>query len=129
MVFESALQNLADKPSSYLSQPKEVQDFLSALPSAWDETKLLSGYPGHHTVMARCKDGVWYIGGLNGTNDAMELPLDLSFLKKGSYSITLFKDGKEERSFAINEEILQSQSMKIPTLPRGGFVAVIHEHQ
>lgn len=129
VVFESALQNLADKPSSYLSQPKEVQDFLSALPSAWDETKLLSGYPGHHTVMARCKDGVWYIGGLNGTNDAMELPLDLSFLKKGSYSITLFKDGKEERSFAISEEILQSQSMKIPTLPRGGFVAVIHEHQ
>jgi hypothetical protein len=127
VVFESALQNLADKPSSYLSQPLEVQHFFSTLPSTWDNTKLLSGYPGHHVVMARCKDGVWYIGGLNGTNEAMELSVDLSFLKKGNYTMTLFKDGKEARSFAISDENLSDRLLKIPTLPRGGFVAVIRK--
>lgn len=127
VVFESALQNLADRPSSYLAQPREVQDFLSALPAAWDDTHLLDGYPGDHVVMARCKNGVWYIGGLNGTNEAMNLHAPLHFLKKGKYRVTLFADGKEPRSFVITSEVLQGRSLTVSTLARGGFVAVIHK--
>ena len=46
VLFESGLQHLADRPESYLAQPHDVQQFLSALPTVWDETRLLSGYPG-----------------------------------------------------------------------------------
>lgn len=43
VLFESGLQHLADKPESYFAQPKEVQEFLSNLPTVWDETHLVSG--------------------------------------------------------------------------------------
>lgn len=51
--YESALQHLADKPESYLTQPQEVQDFLSNLPTVWDETRFIAGYPGESAVLAR----------------------------------------------------------------------------
>ena len=128
VIFESALQNLADKPSSYLSQPLSVQDYLSHLPSAWDETKLLSGYPSHHVVLARCKDNVWYVGGLNGTNEALNLSFNLDFLKKGcDYTMTLFQDGKESRLFSISKKPVSSKTLQVSTLPRGGFVAVFRK--
>ena len=46
VLFESGLQHLADRPESFLAQPQQVQDFLSHLPSVWDETRLVDGYPG-----------------------------------------------------------------------------------
>jgi Glycoside hydrolase 97. len=82
VVFESGLQHLADRPSAYLSQPDEVKNFFRNLPVAWDNTKLLSGYPADHVVMARQKGDTWYIGGLNGTNEQRNLPMNLSFPEK-----------------------------------------------
>ena len=125
VVFESGLQHLADRPSAYLSQPNEVKNFFRNLPVAWDNTKLLSGYPADHVVMARQKGDTWYIGGLNGTNEQRNLPMNLSFLKNKNYVITLFRDGKKERSFEITKEKLSNKKMSISCLPRGGFVAVI----
>ena len=49
----------------YSSLPRKVREFLSGLPTAWDDTKLLCGYPGTDIVLARRKGDVWYIGGLN----------------------------------------------------------------
>jgi Glycoside hydrolase 97. len=124
-VFESGLQHLADRPSAYLSQPDEVKNFFRNLPVAWDNTKLLSGYPADHVVMARQKGDTWYIGGLNGTNEQRNLPMNLSFLKNKNYVITLFRDDQKERSFEITKEKLSNKKMSISCLPRGGFVAVI----
>ena len=68
VLYESGLQHLADRPESYLSQPKEVQDFLSSLPAAWDETRLIAGYPGEYVIMARRSGKKWYLAGINGTD-------------------------------------------------------------
>ena len=84
VLFESGLQHLADRPESYLAQPHDVQQFLSALPTVWDETRLLSGYPGESVVMARRSGKTWYIAGINGTDEEKTLPLDLSFLKQAA---------------------------------------------
>ena len=75
VLFESGLQHLADKPESYFAQPQEVQDFLSHLPSIWDETRFVSGYPGESAVIARRSGSTWYIAGINGTDEEKELPL------------------------------------------------------
>ena len=56
VLFESALQHLADRPESYLSQPREVQQFFGQLPSVWDETRFVSGYPGESVVLARRRE-------------------------------------------------------------------------
>lgn len=128
VVFESALQHMPDRPSSYLSLPAPVREFLSGLPTTWDETKLISGYPGVEVVIARRKGDVWYIGGLNGTDESKTFFLTDILAQNSGKKITLFKDGQDDRSFAIEDEIITTNpnpELKIECLPRGGFVAVI----
>jgi hypothetical protein len=120
VLYESALQHLADRPESYLSQPAEVQQFLSDLPSVWDETRLVSGYPGESVVMARRFGTTWYVAGINGTNNQMTLKTPLGFIPQGV--ITLYADGEP---WAITQ--LQTLPPTISCKPRGGFVMVVSQ--
>lgn len=128
VVFESALQHLADRPSSYLSQPQQVQDFFGMLPSTWDETRLVDGYPADRVVMARRKGDVWFVGGLNGLDEARSLNLDWSFLPQGQLSGQLFEDsGDMANPWRISSIDCPAESLptQLDCQPRGGFVLVV----
>jgi Glycoside hydrolase 97. len=128
VVFESALQHMPDRPSSYESLPVQVKQFLSDLPTAWDDTRLLSGYPGDNVIIARRKGDGWYIGGLNGTDDSKTLSFSLKSLDYKNNTITFFKDGDEQKSFSIEENQRidnLGESIHVECLPRGGFVAIV----
>ncbi len=129
VLFESGLQHLADKPESFLAQPQEVQDFLSHLPSVWDETRFVSGYPGESVVIARRSGSAWYIAGINGTDEEKELALPTEGILSPLTShhsplkISAFLDAGEHQW-----QILPSISQLSPTVtcrPRGGFVYVV----
>ena len=128
VLYESGLQHLADKPESYLAQPQEVQDFLSHLPVAWDETRLVGGYPGKFAVMAR-RTGTttWYVAGINGTDEEMTIPLDFSFIDARSVtsyrSVTVFTDdsGRQDGWKIYSTDRFPD---KMVCKPRGGFVFV-----
>ncbi len=121
VLFESGLQHLADRPESFLSQPQEVQLFLSTLPNVWDETRFLSGYPGKNVVLARRSGNTWYVAGINGTDEqcSLSLPLDLTVGQGGA---TLFADGKP---WAITT--VKALPKKVDCQPRGGFVMKIED--
>ena len=142
VVFESALQHLADRPESFLAQPKEVQQFLGQLPTVWDETRLIDGYPGQYVVMARRSGNKWYVGMLNGRDE--QQTVSLKGLKKikglkaasqrskvqGGKNITCFADSGSPLS-AGNEQapwiIFHPNSLPnaVPLPARGGMVIVI----
>ena len=129
VLFESALQHMPDRPSTYDNLPEPVKRLLSQLPTAWDDTKLLAGYPGVEVVMARRKGDVWYIAGINGTDEPRTLRASLDVLSVVGKQITVFKDGPDDRSFRIEENLPLSDvgnELEIECLPRGGFVAVIN---
>jgi len=129
VLFESALQHMPDRPESYLSLPEPVREFLSGLPTAWDETKLLNGYPGESVVLARRKGDNWFVAGINGTDEPLSLTLPHLLLDGTHDTITLFRDGVDQRSFAIEEASALSdfpETIKVECLPRGGFVAIIN---
>ncbi len=123
VVFESALQHLADRPESYLTQPDEVKKFLTALPTTWDDTRLLSGYPGEYVVMARQKGSAWYIGALNGTDEEKVLDIDWSRIPGASdMPAEIIEDGDSKESpwkFTTAEDGLPTS---IACRPRGGFI-------
>lgn len=132
VIFESALQHMPDRPSTYNSLPQSVKLLLSELPTAWDDTKLLRGYPGVEIVMARRKGDVWYIAGINGTDEPKTLNVPLAAIPVSGKHISLFKDGADNRSFKVEENIPLSDvknSLQIECLPRGGFVAVIKSNK
>ena len=123
VLFESGLQHLADHPESFLSQPQAVQDFLGRLPATWDETRLVSGYPGKNVVMARRSGNTWYIAGINGTDETCTLKCDLGFI--GTYKhATLFADSHDAAS---PWQITTTSKLpaEITCQPRGGFVCVV----
>lgn len=125
VVFESALQHLADRPEGYHAQPAEVRSFISSLPTVWEDTKLLDGYPSHHVIMARKNGNCWYIGGLNGTNESMPLTVDLGFIHEKIKGVTLYADGQKSNQFAIRNLSGTEKSVKVDCLPRGGFVMTV----
>ena len=120
VLFESGLQHLADRPESFLAQPKEVQTFLGELPSVWDETRYVSGYPGKSAVLARRSGNTWYVAGINGLDEAQKLATDLSFIKNGKAQ--LFTDGANGEWKITATELPK----EIECQPRGGFVIVVN---
>ena len=119
VLFESGLQHLADRPESFLSQPQQVQDFLGALPTAWDETRYVSGYPGESVVLARRSGKTWYVAGINGSDSPQSLVLAKDFLKGSVRQMTLFADN-EQGDWSI--QALNELPTKVACLPRGGFI-------
>ena len=77
--------------------------------------------------MARRKGNVWYIGGINGTDDKQTLIFALNALPDLGKKIVIFKDGSEEKQLDIKRFRLSKgrTTMSVDCLPRGGFVAVI----
>lgn len=125
VLFESGLQCLADRPESYYSQPQEVQfDFLSNLPASWDDTRLVSGYPGKYVVMARRHGKRWYVAGINGTSEPKDLDLvALSKIVGKVRRVTLYADThKADREWNIQQMKRPAQS--VWCRGRGGFVMV-----
>lgn len=128
ILFESAWQHMPDRPSAYLSLPEPAKKLLSELPTVWDDTKLLAGYPGQEVVIARRKGNIWYIAGINGTPEARTLSFDLSKLPSLGRKGMIIQDGADQKSFKITQGISTrgiQEPMKIDCLPRGGFVVVI----
>ncbi len=126
VVFESGLQHFADRPEAYEALPDAPRDFLKAVPAAWDETRLLSGYPGKDIVIARKRGNRWYVGGLNGLDQAQILSFKIDFIKQKKAKISIIKDGSGDQSFSNSaRSVTQGQKININCLPRGGFVAVI----
>ena len=123
VLYESGLQHLADRPESFLAQPAEVQQFLGRLPAAWDETRLISGYPGEHAVIARRSGKTWYVAGINGTDQPLTLTACAPFLPANA-KVTLYTDAPagSDTKWNITREPLPAS---LRCQPRGGFVAVI----
>ena len=120
VLYESGLQHLADRPESLLAQPKEVQDFLGQLPTVWDETRYVSGYPGESAVLARRSGNTWYVAGINGKDAPQILKTNLSFIGKGS--VQMFADDASGKWQISTISKLPSQ---VECQPRGGFVMKI----
>lgn len=122
VLYESGLQHLADRPESFLAQPQEVQTFLGQLPTVWDETRYVSGYPGESAVLARRSGKTWYVAGINGLDEAQTLTTKLNFIGKGK--ALLFAD---DANGQWDISTIKKLPKEIVCQPRGGFVLVVSQ--
>jgi alpha-glucosidase len=125
VVFESGIQHFADRPEGYLPLPDAPKSFLKEVPSAWDDTRLLDGYPGKDILIARRKGDAWYIGGINSEDSEQTKMLAFNFLPEGAkYKLTLIADGKHDKDFETKYMVVdKSSTVEVEMLRRGGFVA------
>jgi alpha-glucosidase len=128
VVFESPLQMLADSPSNYLREP-EAMELLAAVPSVWDETKVLDGKIGDYVLVARRSGREWYVGAMTDWT-ARELEIDFSFLPEGSFRLEAYQDGvNAERAGSdykkVTSRISRTTKLKINLAQGGGWAARI----
>lgn len=92
VVFESPFEMVADYPEAYAGQ-KEMA-FLRAVPTSWDETRVLNAKVGDYVTIARRHSAEWYIGSIAGWH-AAELDIPLNFLGPGQYIAEIYSDAPD----------------------------------
>ncbi|MFV8326170.1 glycoside hydrolase family 97 catalytic domain-containing protein [Flavobacterium sp. ZS1P14] len=81
VVFFSPLQHWGLTPENLKEKPKYLFDYLKKVPTVWDETRFIDGYPGKYCVIARRKDAKWYIAAINGEHNKKTITVNLPMLK------------------------------------------------
>lgn len=130
-LFESGVQHLADRPESFLSQPSPVKAYLGTLPSAWDETRFIDGYPGDYVVMARRKGNRWYIAGINGSDEEREMTTGLNMIEGKKENVYFFTDGLDKAKpwdLRLYHDATYAPST-VRCKARGGFVVVVYNDE
>ncbi len=70
---------------------------MKQVPTQWQNTKLIDGYPGKYCVLARqAMDGKWYVAVMNAEKKAKSLTLDLNLLN-GTTASAQLPEGKAAR--------------------------------
>ena len=120
---QTAIQCVAMQPNNLQELPQQELDFLKRIPTTWDETRFIDGYPGKYVVMARRHGDQWYVAGLNALKEPLTLTLDLS-----SFNVTKqFNDKADKKGnisgITVSDLKLKKGKAKITIQPNGGFVA------
>lgn len=108
----------------------EIEDlkFYDELPTVWDNTIVIDGYPGKYVTIARRKGHNWYLGALAGT-ESYKLSIELDFLDEGiNYKAKVFYDDTSLNSrtkVAIREIELTSQSVLEEIILKQNGLAVV----
>lgn len=128
VVFESGVQNFADKAESYHALPDQPLNFMKTVPTVWDETRFVAGYPGDHFVIARRSGDTWYLAGINGKTEARNIVFQLPFIKSVS-QLQCIGDGDDINSFGYATiQKTDHDNFTIRMSGNGGFVSVIKGH-
>lgn len=125
VVFESAIQHMADRPSGYFGLPDAAKNFLMNIPVSWDNTKLIYGYPGRDIIIARRKANKWFIGGISAENKEKSVAVKFDFLPDGEkFKLTLITDGAHDKELKTEYMVVDKSSvLNVKILRRGGFAA------
>ena len=124
VVLESGFTMVSDYPEAYRGE-KEL-DFISRVPNAWDETRVLEGEPGKFIAIARRKGNEWYVGCLTGSSEARVLQVPLDFLPSGKlYQAEIYADAPDAGQFpkkTVKQEraVRGSDLLKVEMAPGGG---------
>ena len=114
-----------DQPSSAGGEPEF--EFIKALPTTWDELRVLHGKVGAYAVVARRKGADWYVGCLNARK-ARTLEVSLDFLAPGkAYKAhTYYHDpGAGTRTkVGITRKAVDSKTVLSVSMSERGGVAV-----
>ena len=95
-------------------------DFMKKVPTTWDETLFIDGYPGKYSVVARRKGADWYVAGVNAEKDVKKLKLNLPmFVGK---KVRLYNDDMNKESFSKEVDVKKNGLLEIEVQPGGGFV-------
>lgn len=129
ILYQNAVQNFALSPTNLTDAPAEAIEFMKAVPTTWDETLYIDGYPGRYVVLARRHGDTWYIAGVSAEQEPLKLKLDLPMLAKDQV-VEIYADPAKLKS--MTPGVIEKRDLKVKKpaevpltiLPSSGFVIV-----
>ena len=108
---------------------QECTNFISSVPTVWDETRPLNCRISQYIHIARRKGDIWYVGGMNDWS-VRETLIDLSFLSHTNYNVEIFCDGMNADRNASDyrreiKKLPADKKLKIKMHPGGGYIIKI----
>ena len=122
VVFQSSGQNFALTPRNLTEQPQFEIDFMKEVPTTWDETRFIDGYPGRYVIMARRSGNKWYVAGLNAQEQAVELTIQLPMFDAGS-TLTVYGDNEKLEGSMTTTARGKKQQLSV-TIPQNGGIVI-----
>ncbi len=122
VLFQSPVQNFGITPNNLAEMPGHVIDFMKQVPTTWDETVFLDGYPGKYCVLARRHGNTWYIAGINAEEKEKTITVSLPMLS--GKDLLLYSDTKSREPRREPVRLNQNKSIKLTMMPGGGSIIV-----
>ena len=123
VLFQNPIQNFAITPNNLTDAPRLALDFLREVPTTWDETVFLDGYPGKYCVLARRHGDRWYIAGINAQKEPLKLKLALPMLREGD-RVAFYSDTKSREPQLEQKTIQKPDETSVTIQPEGGIVLI-----
>lgn len=121
VLFQNPVQYFALAPNNLTDAPKVALDFLKEVPTTWDDTKYIDGYPGKYVVVARRHGDTWYIGGVSNLEQPVKLELNLPMFEKGT-KIEMINDDKKGEPVKTEITVKNPEKVNVTLNPNSGFV-------
>ena len=119
---QTPIQCIAMQPNNLEELPQFELDWLKQVPTTWDETSFIDGYPGKYVVLARRHGDDWYVVGLNALTEPLKLTLDLPMFDAGSQLKYYVDDRKTGEPTLTTLKLDKKQKAKVEIQPNGGII-------
>ena len=96
VLFQNPIQNFAIAPNNLTDQPAVALNFLSEVPTTWDETRLIGGRPGESVVLARRHGDTWYVAAANAVDEPLALDVNAVAGRLGGSPVRVLATVKDE---------------------------------
>ena len=122
ITMQTSVQCVAMQPNNLTELPQFEMDFLRQLPTTWEETRFIDGYPGRYVILARkATNGKWYVAGLSAQKEPLTLTLDLPMFAPGQ-TLQYYVDSKLGEPMLTTLKIDKKGRAKVTIQPNGGLI-------
>lgn len=120
VLFQNPVQNFALAPNNLTDVSPICMDFMKQVPTTWDETRFIDGYPGKYVVLARRHGDSWYLAAVNGSKETIKLKLDLPMF--AGKNVSLYSDDKKGEPQLTTLKVKDTGKVQLEIRPQGGVV-------
>lgn len=122
ILFQNPVQWIAVTPNNLEDAPQICIDFLRDVPTTWDETRYIAGYPGKYAVIARRHGTKWYLAGINATAETVKLDVDLPMF--AGKTASMYTDGKSMEATLSQYAVKADGKVTLSIKPQGATMLV-----
>lgn len=93
ILFQNPVQVFSLAPNNLQDAPPVAIEFMKQVPTTWDETRYLDGYPGKYVVLARRHKDKWYLAAINAQKEPLKIKVNGSLF--GNAPLVKYTDDKD----------------------------------